>query len=232
VGRGRVAELRDRVREWFGLVAGVCKTLWGLVATVRDDGVLGDPLAFFPPSFPLSSARDCVTDNGEEVTGLVESRADLPCCFCAPRVCLFSDAGWDSTGTALVREDLRFPSSKNDVGPSKPAFFQGGDGGRGVERGDEVESVSLRFFDGGSSGCGTASTPFGSEGIDSWGAESGVLSISDPLRDLKSGTGVTRSSWVDGPSGLPFCMTCSHGRQGPIMAGDPSYPSNGAVRVK
>jgi hypothetical protein len=55
-------------------------------------------------------------------------------------------------GTAFVRDDLRLPSERKDVGPSKPAFFQGGDGGLGVERCDEDESVSLLFFDGGSSG--------------------------------------------------------------------------------
>lgn len=50
----------------------------GLLAATRD-GALGDPLAVaFPPSFPLTSARDCVTDSGEDVAGLLPSRADLP----------------------------------------------------------------------------------------------------------------------------------------------------------
>lgn len=73
----------------------------------------------FPPSLPLTSARDCVTDNGEELTGLLPSRVDLEIfLFCAARVLLFSEGDWNSVGTAFVREDLRFPSERNDVGPS------------------------------------------------------------------------------------------------------------------
>ena len=151
-GRGSVVELRALARESVGLEAGVCETRCALLVAARDGAARGDPLAVdFPPSLPLTSARDCVTDNGEEVTGLLPSRVDLVMLlFCAPRVLLLSDGDCKSMGTALVREDLRFPSERNEVGPSKPAFFQGGDGGRGVDRCDE-DSVSLRFLDGGSS---------------------------------------------------------------------------------
>ena len=123
-GRGveplALAELRDLAREPLGLEDGVCETLCSLLVAAREVVARGDPLAAdLPPSFPLTSARDCVTDNGEDVTGLLPSRADLPIfLFCAPRVFLLSDGDCSSRGTALVREDLRLPSDRNDVGPS------------------------------------------------------------------------------------------------------------------
>ena len=65
----------------------------------------------------------------------------------------------------LTREDLRLPFSMNVVGPSAPAFFQGGDGARERELRDPP---SFRFFDGGPSGSVVGTGSFlSSEGIES-----------------------------------------------------------------
>ena len=97
--------------------------------------------------------------DGADMDGWVEDAchdarlglALLVYCFWAARVCLLSVWGCNSRGTALVLEDLRLPPSIKDVGPSAVILFHGGDMGRGVDRWEEVESTTFRFFGGGPS---------------------------------------------------------------------------------
>lgn len=72
--------------------------------------------------------------------------------FRAPRVIRFVLRGSNSTGSALVRPDLRFPSSMKVVGPSASIFFQGGDSTLDRRMGlGGVVSRTRRLFAGGSS---------------------------------------------------------------------------------
>lgn len=177
LGRGRcmVPELRDRVRDWEVLGAGDCDNRCCLIPTLFPGVVRAEPFAVaLPPTFPLTSARNCVAASGEDVAGFAPAREVLlTYCCCAARVCRLSDCGCSSRGSVFVRDDRRLPSSVNVVGPSAPGFFQGGEGC--LERRDGVVSVgasngvsvSLRFFDGGSSVCCVVSWSCGSEWIDS-----------------------------------------------------------------
>ena len=91
--------------------------------------------------------------------------------------------------------------------------------------------MSLLFLDGGSSGWEAVCASFGSVGMDSSGTGFKVAPSIDPFVGAGLDTVVSWSSWGDGPLGLPSCMTCSRRRQGPSMAGDPSYPDIGAAKV-
>ena len=164
---------------------------------------MGDPFAeAFPPrDFPTFSS--C---NGEHVPVLAPP---TPClfinCFCASCAGFLSDGGCMSGRLELTREDLRLPFSMNDVGPSAPAFFQGGDGAREMER---RCPPSFRFFDGGPSGSVVGTGSFwSSEGIESRVAGSIESADGGCLWVLGSGWEVTRSSWWEVPFAVPFCMS-------------------------
>lgn len=167
-------------------------------------------------------------DSGDEATAFPPPATFLfTTDFCAARVFRLSDGGCNSRGTALTREDLRFPSCRNEVGPSTPTFFQGGDGGRGVERRELSGPASFRLFEGGPS-VGSVATSFSleSDGVKSRFAESGGWSRAEVLNDLFSVSIVTRSSlWCDRPFKLPSCMSFYHGRQGPSSRLTPVFPT-------
>lgn len=163
----------------------------------------GDPFAeALPPrNFPFIS--EC---NGEDVAVLNPLAPFLfGYGFCISCEGFFSDGGCISGRLGWTRDDLRLPSWINDVGPSTPAFFQGGDGARDMERRDPT---SFRFFDGGPSGSFVATPSFlDSEGIESGFAGSDESSGTGGSRALASGLGVTRSSWWDVPFTVPLCMS-------------------------
>ena len=81
----------------------------------------------------------------------------------AARVCRVADCGCSSKGTAFVREDLRLPPSRKDVGPSTAIRFQGGDTGRGKCFEMTADSASFRFFVGGPSSDSSETSGFEGE---------------------------------------------------------------------
>lgn len=107
-------ELRDLVRALVSLETGDCEIRCWLPDIPLVDRPLGDPLATAVPlvGFPFGSERDGVINaDGEDATAFPPPKAFLPTdCFCAARVCLLSEGGCNSRGSALTLEDLRLPS--------------------------------------------------------------------------------------------------------------------------
>ena len=66
----------------------------------------------------------------------------------APRVCLLSEGGCNSSGIWFVRPDFLIPSCVKEEGPSATIFFHGGDSG--FRRGIVGFSLTRRFLLGGS----------------------------------------------------------------------------------
>lgn len=98
-----------------------------------------------------------------------------------------------------------------DVGPSTPAFFQGGDAGLELERREVADPASFRFFDGGPSVVSVvASSSLTSARIGSRFTGSTNVWDADSSEGTGSISGVTRSSCCEMPFGLPFCMSCNH----------------------
>ena len=98
-----------------------------------------------------------------------------------------------------------------DVGPSTPAFFQGGDAGLELERREVDDPVSFRFFDGGPSVVSVAaSSSLTSARIESQFAGPTNAWDADDSEGAGPNSGVTRSSCCEMPFGLPFCMSCNH----------------------
>ena len=109
-----VPEPRDLVRALVSLETGDCETRCWPAAIPLIDRPLGDPLTAAVPlaGFPLLSGRDGVINaDGDDATAFPPPKAFLPTdCFCAARVCLLSEGGCKSRGSALTLEDLRLPS--------------------------------------------------------------------------------------------------------------------------
>lgn len=124
---------------------------------------------------------------------------------------------------AFVRDDFLLPPSINDVGPSTPAFFHGGEIGRGVER---LPSASFRFFDGGSSlFVSTIPSSFCSPGVCINATTVSTCSGLGETRKVSLGSGVTRSSCCEVPFGVPFCISCHRARKGAFPRQTPTFPA-------